>query len=399
MRKVLFWEGLAGWPISTPASVFSSNAQKINTLDSFLLLCITLARELLLSPAYRTLRSIRSLFLSVEKLKKMTENNKKHNPGLDLKVFAALVLAASLGIPAFAQSAQTTSPSSPSSPNQSAQVQTGTSANGMNPNDNSTYATGQPLSTKSNEGFWGHMNPFARKKWVNRQLSPVKDRLNELDQLTAKNANDIKDVDSRAQAGIHQAQNTADQASQTAQQASSTANQAQTTAQQASDQTSKLNTTVAGLDQYQKVSDTEIRFRPGQTALNARAKDALDQIATQLQGQKGYIVEVEGYSPARGQAGIQSSQHMADAVVRYLVTEHQIPVYRIHQVAMGNAKIGEDGTATTGSVVRVSTMQNSLAALNSSSSNAGSPIGATQQSSAQPSPQGAASRPAAQPQQ
>ncbi|HYK36258.1 OmpA family protein [Alloacidobacterium sp.] len=306
---------------------------------------------------------------------------------------AALALAISMGIPAFAQSSS--SNQAPPSPN-NAQVQTGTSANGINPNDNSTYATGQPLPTKSNEGFWGHMNPFARKKWVNRQLSPVKDRLNELDQLSAKNANDIKDVDSRAQAGIHQAQNTADQANQTAQSANTTATQAQSMAQQASDTTGKLNTTVAGLDQYQKVSDTEIRFRPGQTALNAKAKDALDQIATQLQGQKGYILEVEGYSRTRGQAGIQNSQHMADAVVRYLVTEHQVPVYRIRQVAMGNAKIeGADGTSSTGTVVHVSMMQNSLAALNSTSSNAGSPIGATQQSSAQPSPQGAASRPAA----
>ncbi len=313
----------------------------------------------------------------------------------DLRMVATLVLAASLGIPAFAQS----NTSNQSSPSPNAQVQTGASASGtssgMNPTDNGTYATGQPLSTQSNEGFWGHMNPFARKKWVKRQLDPVKDRLNELDQLTAKNANDIKDVDARAQAGIHQAQSTADQASQTAQSANSTANQAQSLAQNASTETGKLNTTVAGLDQYQKVSDTEIRFRSGQTALNAKAKDALDQIATQLQGQKGYIVEVEGYSRVRGQAGIQSSQHMADAVVRYLVTEHQIPVYRIHQVAMGNAKIETaDGTSSTGSVVRVSTMQNSLAALNSTSSNAGSPIGATQQSSAQPSPQGAASQPA-----
>jgi len=324
-------------------------------------------------------------------MKKMTKNNP------DLRMVAAMVLAASLGIPAFAQS----SASSQSSPTPNAQVQTGASAsgtsNGMNPNDNSTYATGQPLPTKSNEGFWGHMNPFARKKWVNRQLSPVKDRLNELDQLTAKNANDIKDVDSRAQAGIHQAQSTADQANQTAQSASSTANQAQTVAQQASTQTSKLNTTVAGLDQFQQVNDTEIRFRPGQTALNAKAKDALDQIATQVQGQKGYIIEVQGFSRTRGQAGIQNSQHMADAVVRYLVTEHQIPVFRIHQVAMGNAKIETaDGTSAPGSMVRVSTLQNSLAALNSSSSNAGSPIGATRQSSAQPSPQGAASQPAVQ---
>jgi outer membrane protein OmpA-like peptidoglycan-associated protein len=307
---------------------------------------------------------------------------------------SALLVAASMGLPAIAQTSQS-----------SAQVQTGATANASasnnnaNPSDNSTYATGQPLPMKSNEGFWGKMNPFARKKWVNRQLDPVKDRLNELDQLQAKNAKDIKDVDARAQAGIHQAQSTADQANQTAVTASNTANQANQTAQQASDRTNQIGTTVSNLDQYQKVNDTEIRFRPGQTALNERAKDALDQIATQLQGQKGYIVEVEGYSHVRGQAGIQNSQHMSDAVVRYLA-EHQVPVYRIHQVAMGNAKIDDsDSGASHGSVVRVTLLQNSLAALNASSSGGGSPIGATQQSSAQPSPQGAASQPEVQPRQ
>jgi outer membrane protein OmpA-like peptidoglycan-associated protein len=237
------------------------------------------------------------------------------------------------------------------------------------------------------------MNPFARKKWVNRQLDPVKDRLNELDQLQAKNANDIKDVDARAQAGIHQAQSTADQANEVAAAAGKTATQANQLAAHASTRTTQLNSTVAGLDQFQRVNDTEIRFRPGQTVLNAKAKDALAQIASQLQGQKGYVVEVAGYSHLRGQAGIQSSQHMADAVVRYLA-EHQIPVYRIHLVAMGNALIGDSTSATRGSVVRVTLMQNSLAALNSPSQDGSSPIGATQQSSMQPSPQGAASLPA-----
>ena len=138
------------------------------------------------------------------------------------------------------------------------------------------------------------MNPLARKKWVNRQVAPVKDRLNELDQLTAKNANDIKDVDSRAQAGIHQAQTTADQANQQALQATTQAGQAQQLAQQATAQTSQLNTTVSNLDQYQQITDTELHFRSTQVALNDKAKEALDQIATQLQGQKGYIVEVQG---------------------------------------------------------------------------------------------------------
>lgn len=307
---------------------------------------------------------------------------------------SALMLAAALGMPAVAQQA----PDQVQTGASSATTQTNSTQNGMNPADNSTYATGQPLPTKSNEGFWGHMNPFARKKWVNRQLDPVKGRLNELDQLTAKNARDIHDVDSRAQAGIHNAQSTADQANQVATDAGNRASQAQTLAQQASTRTDKLNSTVANLDQYQPVTDTEIRFRSGQTVLNAKAKEALDSMATQLEGKQGYVVEVQGYTRASGQAGIQSSQKMANAVVRYLVTEHHVPMYRIHQLAMGNAKV-EGADKVHGPTVHVTLMQNSLAALNQQDSQAGSPIGATQQYSAQPSPQGAASQPSGTPKQ
>src|SRR5487761_1333595 len=81
----------------------------------------------------------------------------------------ALLVATALAVPAFAQQSN------------SAQVQTGATATAdQNPTADNTYATGHPLPVKSNEGFWGHMNPFARKKWVHRQIDPVKDRLNEL---------------------------------------------------------------------------------------------------------------------------------------------------------------------------------------------------------------------------
>ncbi len=247
----------------------------------------------------------------------------------------------------------------------------------MNPSDNGTYASGAPLATQSKEGFWGHLNPFARKKWVNRQLDPVKGRLNELDQLQAKNSNDIKALDEKTGAGIRQAQSTADQANQTATTANSTAGQAQQMAQQANTQNTQLNTTVSGLDQYSKVSDTELRFRAGQTALNAKAKEALDQVATQLQGQKGYVVEVSGYSHLRGQAGLASSQHMSDAVVRYLVEQHQVPVYKIHQIALGNAKLQDGTDAPAGNAVRVSVMQNSLAASGGQTGTGNAPAGGT----------------------
>ena len=144
---------------------------------------------------------------------------------------AAILLAASLGVPAMAQAAPAASGAPQTSATPAAPASTSASASGA-ATDSSTYATGQPLPAKSNEGFWGKMNPLARKKWVNRQVAPVKDRLNELDQLQAKNANDIKDVDARAQAGIHQAQTTADAANQQALQASTQAGQAQQLARQ-----------------------------------------------------------------------------------------------------------------------------------------------------------------------
>ena len=309
----------------------------------------------------------------------------KNSTTLATGSMAALMFAAGLSVSA--QTAPT-----PSADTQQPAAQT-TSPSAQ---DNSTYATGKPLATKTNEGFWGHLNPLARKKWVNRQVGPVKDRLNELDQLSAKNSGDIKGLDTRATAGIHKAQDTADGANQLATTANTQAGQASQMAQQASTRTDNLNTTVSNLDQYSPIADTEIRFRPGQTVLNAKAKAALDDVATKLQGQKGYLVEVQGYSQARGQAGIASSQHLADAVVRYLVVDHQIPVYRIYRVALGNAPVeSSTGTAARGSLVHVTLVHNSLAGLNGSSSDGSSPIGATQQSSSQPSPQGAASRPVA----
>jgi outer membrane protein OmpA-like peptidoglycan-associated protein len=235
----------------------------------------------------------------------------------------------------------------------------------MSVDDKSTYATGKPLETQSKEGFWGHMNPLARKKWVHRQVDPIKDRTNELDQLQAKNANDIRDVDSRATAGINKAQSAADLADQHAMDASNKANAAQQTATNASTRASSLNTTVSNLDQYQQIASTSVPFASGRTSLGPKAKAELDDVATKLANEKGYIVEVQGYS----RSGVSTSQAMADAVVRYLVTEHQIPVYRIYRTGMGKntVKATDDGEKALNNGVRVTLLHNSLATMDSNS--------------------------------
>ena len=226
--------------------------------------------------------------------------------------------------------------------------------------DSSTYATGQPLTPTSKEGFWGHVNPFARKKWVHRQIDPVKDRVNELDQLQAKNANDIRDVDSRATAGIQRANSAATLADQHAGTAQARADQANGLATSAGNRTDALHGTISNLDQYQTVSATAVPFLAGHTTLSRTAKADLDQVATKLNGEKGYILEVQGYS----RAGVAPSQAMADAVVRYLVTEHQVPVYRIYKSGLGRVSAANaTGTKPLVNGVRVTLLHNSLATM------------------------------------
>lgn len=250
-----------------------------------------------------------------------------------IRSLMVLPLAATLMLPAVAQQ------SAPANQDENQATQSQPAQNQAQSAADPTTATRQPLEPQPREGFWGRINPFARKKYVQRQVTPIRNRVNELDELSAQNAKYIKDVDSRAQAGIKMASEKADLADQHALAASNSAQAANQTAQQASNRIQTVEQVVTNYDQYHPTSQTEIRFRPGQTMLSAKAKQALDDIANSVQGQTNYIIEVQGFAPGRGSAAVQNSQHMADAVVRYFVINHNIPVYKVFTLALGNAQV------------------------------------------------------------
>ena len=265
----------------------------------------------------------------------------------------ALPLAMALAVPALAQDSNTKS------------MQPQSTSNSQTPA--ATDANHQPLQLESKEGFWGHLNPFARKKYVRRQLSPVVGRVNELDELTASNSKSIKDVDARSSEGIRMAALKANEADTHAIEAGNRADQARQTADQATTRLSTVEKVVGNIDQYQPVSDTEINFRAGQNLLSKKAKAALDELAVPLKQQKGYVVQVQGFSAGKGQAALANSQRMAESVVRYLVINHDVPVYRIYTVGMGNAvpaKATADGSKPKrirGGKVEISLLHNGLA--------------------------------------
>jgi outer membrane protein OmpA-like peptidoglycan-associated protein len=278
----------------------------------------------------------------------------------------SLPLAAALVLPAAAQQN-----SNASSDQQSAPAQT------QSTDQQQANSGHEPLKYERHEGFWGKINPFARKKYVNRQLDPIRGRVNELDELTAKNAKMIADVDTRATEGIRQAMGKANDADAHAVDAGNRANQAQQSAQQASTRIGTVEQAVTKIDQYQPITQAEIRFRPGQAVLSKNAKEALDGMATSLKDQKGYIVEVQGFSSGHGAAAIENSRQMAQSVVRYLVLNHDIPVYRIYTVGMGNVPVqateGAKQTRIRGGRVEISLLKNGLGDLASSSPASTSP--------------------------
>jgi outer membrane protein OmpA-like peptidoglycan-associated protein len=292
------------------------------------------------------------------------------------RILVTLPLAAALAFPAWAQtSSSSTSTQDQSNPSATSQSTDTTNASGK-----------QPLQAPAREGFWGRVNPFARKNYVKRQTDPIRDRVNELDDLTAANGRAIKDTDARAQAGIKLASDKANEADQHAIDAGNKATAAQQSAQQASSRIQTVETVVSNIDQYKASNQTEIRFRPGQTLLSKNAKDALDEMANTVKGQRGYIIEVQGFSSGKGQTAISNSQKMAESVVRYLVLNHEIPVYRIYLVGMGNAPVeGTDENAKakhiSGGRVEISLLKNDLEQL---SSNAGAPTTTTMDQQQQP---------------
>src|SRR6202789_4066715 len=194
-------------------------------------------------------------------------------PNLFSRQLVVLVLASAVGFPALAQQSQPGT--APQTTSQATQQPSQTAPSSMN---------------TSKEGFWGRVNPWARKKWVKKQTDPINDRLSELDEINAKNAKDIQDVDSRAQAGIRQAQSAADSANQMATAANTQAQNANGIAQGAAGHVDTLNTTVNGLDQYRQVTEAEVKFRGGSPVLSADARKQLDDLAASATGQQGYIL-------------------------------------------------------------------------------------------------------------
>jgi len=194
----------------------------------------------------------------------------------------------------------------------------------------------------------------ATKKYVNQSIAPVNGRVDQLsqqsnqqgqkiDQTTAnleKTDTELSATKERAMTADSKAGDAINRADQAGQKA----DQANQRADQVGKDLGDLRGVVANLDDYKQVAQSTVNFKFNSDRLDADAKQQLDQMAAGQGQYKRYFVAVEGFTDSIGSADYNNalSRRRADAVVQYLVSQHNIPIYRIHMIGLGKDKPIDD---------------------------------------------------------
>jgi outer membrane protein OmpA-like peptidoglycan-associated protein len=205
----------------------------------------------------------------------------------------------------------------------------------------------------------------ATKKYVQKSIDPVNGKIDAQGQSLSQTSQSLQKTQqsleadetklnatseraSSADARAGDALNKAGDAANKATDAAGRADQANQRADQVGHDVGEFKTQVAGqiasLDDYKKVSSATVNFKFNSDKLDADARQQIDQMVSG-NNFKRYFIAVEGFTDQTGDAAYNEelSRRRADAVVAYLVAQHDIPVYRIQMVGLGKDKPVDDG--------------------------------------------------------
>lgn len=185
---------------------------------------------------------------------------------------------------------------------------------------------------------------------VQQSVQPLQAGLSKANQGISDNAGQIRDVDHRAETGISSAQSSADQAHQAAQQADQHAQAANQLAQQGVTAANQAQDTANNLDNYQAGQHETVLFALNKSTLTTEDKQTLDQLVQAVKPMKHYVIQVQGYTDTTGPKAVnlQLSQRRADAVVRYLSLNGNIPLVKIYNMGYGEAAPAESNHTRKG---------------------------------------------------
>jgi OOP family OmpA-OmpF porin len=180
----------------------------------------------------------------------------------------------------------------------------------------------------------------AKKSYVRNQVEPIIEKVNNLDDETAKNTHEIKDDDARYEQSMQALVTRTDQAVGHADTAGQQAVKAQQTADNASRKVTALSGLVSNLENYRVASQVSVHFALDRDTLTSEAVKTLNELASQLSNRRNYIITIEGGTDSAGdkEYNYVLSGRRADMVKNYLSAKCNVPAFKIHVVGLGGDK-------------------------------------------------------------
>jgi len=186
----------------------------------------------------------------------------------------------------------------------------------------------------------------ATKGYVRNTVQPIDQKVDQNDQNSQKrDSAQVADINKTNQA-VDEDEKKLDATSEIAKTADDESKGAMSKANQNTKELGDLRTVVANIDDYKPAGDAvTVYFGVNKDTLTKDEKAKLDQIATQISSLQRYFITVEGFTDQTGSQSYndQLSRERANQVISYLVGSHDVPVYRIHMVGLGDQKLVDNG--------------------------------------------------------
>jgi outer membrane protein OmpA-like peptidoglycan-associated protein len=185
----------------------------------------------------------------------------------------------------------------------------------------------------------------ATKNYVKQSIQPVDQKIDQVDKSSqSRDSSQVADINKTNQV-VDEDEKKLSATDEIAKTADSTSKGAMAKANQNTKDLNDLRNVVANIDDYKPANQVVVHFGINKDTLTKDETEKLDEVATQIGSVQRYFITVEGFTDQTGSSARndQLSRERANQVISYLVGSHDIPVYRIHMVGLGEQRLIDEG--------------------------------------------------------
>jgi outer membrane protein OmpA-like peptidoglycan-associated protein len=186
----------------------------------------------------------------------------------------------------------------------------------------------------------------ATKNYVKQSIQPVDQKIDQVDKSSqSRDSSQVADINKTNQV-VDEDEKKLSATDEIAKTADTEAKGAMAKTNQNAKDLNDLRNVVANIDDYKPAGQAVVvHFAVAKDTLSKDDKAKLDDIASQLGSQARYFITIEGFTDQTGDRAFNDrlSRSRAEQVISYLVGSHDVPVYRIHMVGLGDQKLIDEG--------------------------------------------------------